>query len=271
VVALTTVAGTADEREIDPADGGAIGRAVQILDALAAASGGLDVATIAAAVGMSPSGAHRSLRALVHAGLVTQSGRRRAYRLGIKVLLLARAMRSEEALVAASEPELRPLSALTGETVGVGVVRDDRMWIVTSVDGSGDLVARPTLGGSPHFHATGRGKLFLAHMPERRARALIRSTGLPRLCPNTIADEETLWRAVEEARARDYATSREERTPGVGGVAVPIRDVDRRVVATLGVTVPMFRFDATREAELLQHTRAAAARIERTLHGQPDG
>src|SRR5688572_32994629 len=88
----------------------AVEKAVAILDVLGSAPQGLDLQAIAARVGMSAPGAYRALQTLVAGGLATQAGRRGAYRLGPKVLVLARAMRSEAALVSVAEVELRALA-----------------------------------------------------------------------------------------------------------------------------------------------------------------
>jgi DNA-binding IclR family transcriptional regulator len=247
----------------------AVAHAIQVLDALAAAPRGLELNAIAAAVGMSPAGAYRTLYTLAAGGLVTQVGRRGLYRLGPKVLTLAQAMRGESALLAAAEPAMRELAAATGESVALAVLRNRRIWSIASFAGSGEIVAQPRLAhGEAYFHTTGRGKLYLAFLPPEEARAIIAATGLPPIGPNTVTDEATLWRQVDEARERGYAINRRERSEHLAGVAVPILDPQGHILATLGITVPAYRLDAAREAELARAGQAAARQIERGLRGE---
>ena len=239
-----------------------------ILDVLGSAPQGLDLQAIAARVGMSAPGAYRALQTLVAGGLATQAGRRGAYRLGPKVLVLARAMRSEGALVSAAEVELRALAEETGETVHLAVVRDRRIWTLFGVTGGADVVAKSRAPGSePYFHNTGRGKLYLAYLPREEAQSLVAATGMPKVGPNTLEDEAALWREVDEARRRGYATNRGERSAELGGLAVPVLEADGELLAMIGITVPRYVLTAEREAELAKLGSAAARRIERRLSG----
>lgn len=247
----------------------AVSRAIDVLDALGAAPEGVELRGLAATVGMSPSGAYRTLQTLVAGGLATQDGKRGLYRLGPKVLLLARSMRSEAALLAASVASLHALSRTIGETVALAVLRDRRIWSIASVDGGGEIVARPRLAhGEPYLHNTGRGKLYLAHLPRAEGVAILAETGLPKIGPHTITDVAALWQEVERVRRQGYASNREERSAGLGGVAVPIFDSDGALMATLGITVPIFTLSQDRERELAGHGSAAAREIERRLCGE---
>jgi IclR family acetate operon transcriptional repressor len=217
---------------------------------------------------MSPPGAYRTLQTLVRGGLAVQDGRRGVYRLGPRILVLARSMQGDAALLAAAEPELHALADLAGESVALAVVRGDRIWSIASATGSADVVAQPRLAhGEPYFHTTGRGKLYLAHLPPPAARALIARTGLPAVGRNTITDEGRLWREVEEARRRGYAVNRAERSPHLAGVAIPVFDAGGALVATLGISVPVDSLTAQREAELARLGQATARRIEARLSG----
>jgi DNA-binding IclR family transcriptional regulator len=243
-------------------------KAIQILEALGRAPEGLDLQDVAGAAGMSPPGAYRTLQTLVRGGLAVQDGRRGVYRLGPRILVLARSMQGDAALLAAAEPELHALADIAGESVALAVVRGDRIWSIASATGSADVVAQPRLAhGEPYFHTTGRGKLYLAHLPPPAARALIARTGLPAVGPNTITDEGRLWREVEEARRRGYAVNRAERSPHLAGVAIPVFDSGGALAATLGISVPVYTLTAEREAELAGLGRATARRIEARLAG----
>jgi IclR family acetate operon transcriptional repressor len=212
------------------------------------------------------------------------------------VLQLARTMQGEAALLAAAEPEVDALSRATGEHINLAVLRDRQTWVLLARDGTGEVVARPrTRGvpppgpagppgagerrgpgepggsagiGEPHFHTTGRGRLFLAFLPPEEARAIVAATGLPAVGPRTITDEGRLWEEVALARRRRYATARGERSAHLAGIAFAVTDGRDALVATLGITVPVFTLDERREAELMALGLAAARRVERRLRGE---
>lgn len=242
---------------------GALDRAIMIIDALAGAPDGLDLPAIAAAVGMSPSGAHRTLKSLSLGGVVTQRARRGPYFLGPRILVWAAEMRDEGALVSIARPALVELNDATGESVVLSILRGAQIWNVAWLPGQGQVVTRPQQGYETLFHATGRGKLFLAHMPPARARSIIQATGLPAHGPNTIVDEDALWAEVDLVRERGYATSRDESFAGGSGVAVPVLDERGDLLAIVAVSVPSVRFEELGEDYFLAPTRSAASQIAR--------
>ncbi|MDJ1115096.1 IclR family transcriptional regulator [Microbacterium dauci] len=240
---------------------GAIDRAVRILDELSTAPAGLDLATIAQAVGMSPSGAHRALKSLVIGGLVSQRERRGDYFLGPKILIWSQQMRDETALASISMPVLQQLNEETRESVYLSVVRDQRIWNICVLRGRGEIVVQTRPGAEQLFHSTGRGKLFLAYADRAVAKRIIAATGLPAVGPATITVESDLWVEVDRARAQGYATSREESFAGGAGVAFPILDQSGSLMATVGASIPLQRFESLGETYFIDQVRAAADRI----------
>ena len=59
-------------------------------------------------------------------------------------------------------------------------------------------------------------------------------------------------------REEDVAYSLGEFVPGIVGVAVPVRDVHRRVLAAVGIALPAARFDAAHEQRLIEALRRSA-------------
>lgn len=250
-----------DPAASEPGTVGALDRAVHILDVLAAAPSGLDLASIAQAVGMSSSGTHRALKSLALGGLVAQRERRGDYFLGPKILIWAQQMSNEGALASLATPILQELNEETRESVYLSVMRDRRIWNISVLEGRGQITVQTRQGAETLFHCTGRGKLFLANLDRAAARKIIAATGLPAVGPATITDEDELWAEVDRARERGFAVSREESFAGAAGVAFPIFDDSGLLLATVGASVPLTRFDALGEQYFVDHVRAAAEKI----------
>ena len=65
---------------------------------------------------------------------------------------------------------------------------------------------------------------------------------------------------------QDLALEDEESAPGVRGVAVPVRDYQRRVVGAVGVLGPVLRLTLERlQGELTARTRTAGQNISKRL------
>jgi DNA-binding IclR family transcriptional regulator len=128
-----------------------------------------------------------------------------------------------------------------------------------------------TVGSRLPLHATGVGKVLLAHAPDDVvADALARPA---RVTPYTITQPARMREQLEQVRRDGYATTVEEMTLGACSVAVPITAVSRLagartsttefpVVAALGVVVPSLKRDRARLVAALQ---VAAQGIGRTV------
>jgi DNA-binding IclR family transcriptional regulator len=116
------------------------------------------------------------------------------------------------------------------------------------------------VGGQLPLHATGAGKVILAHASnEFRNRALSRT--LTRYTEHTITSPEVMKEEIENIRKRRYATALEERTIGIVSYAVPIFEhgSDSVVIAAASVLVE------SREDGVLNALHPAAADISRAL------
>jgi DNA-binding IclR family transcriptional regulator len=116
-----------------------------------------------------------------------------------------------------------------------------------------------TVGSRLPLHATGVGKVLLAHAPDDIATdALARLT---RVTPYTITQPARLREQLDRVLRDGYATTVEEMTLGACSVAVPVL-AGSRVVAALGVVVPSLKRD---RARLVAGLQVAAQGIGRSL------
>ncbi len=86
------------------------------------------------------------------------------------------------------------------------------------------------------------------------------STAWGRAFPCT--DPDRLEDELAAIRRRGYAANDQENTPGLIGVAVPIRNPKGRVIAGLAVHAPEARLPMTRALEHLTFLNEAAAALE---------
>ena len=115
------------------------------------------------------------------------------------------------------------------------------------------------------MHATGVGKVLLAHAPADVQVAVL--SDLRRVTPYTLTQPGTLRRQLARVLRDGYATTVEEMSLGACSVAVPIL-AEGGVVAALGIVVPGLRNDRARYVAALQVAaqgigRALAARVDR--------
>jgi DNA-binding IclR family transcriptional regulator len=117
-----------------------------------------------------------------------------------------------------------------------------------------------TIGSRLPLHATGVGKVLLAHAPEEIQLSVL--ADLKRVTPYTIVQPGRLRAQLARIRQEGYAQTSEEMSLGACSVAVPVRDDRNDVVAALGIVVASLKRDRGRLVAALQ---VAAQGIRRTL------
>ncbi|MCW2566483.1 MAG: IclR family transcriptional regulator [Mycobacterium sp.] len=217
----------------------AVDRALDVLEALAAAARPLGVSALAQVTGLPVGTIHRLLRTLAARGFVRQEATRN-YALGPALFRVGHA--STRAIAAPARPYLARLVEISGETANLAVLEGDHVVYVAQVPSAHRLRMFAEVGRHVLPHSTAVGKVMLADRPAELARDVVRRTGLPVRTPNTISDPAAFAAELVRVRAQGWAEDDEEEETGVRCFAVPVRD-GGRVVAAMSVSGPAARFD----------------------------
>lgn len=203
--------------------------------------------------------AHRLVSELVEWGaLVRQDDG--AYVVGRRLWSLGLLAPTQTGLRELASPYLHDLYGATGATVHLAVLDGARALYLDRLAGHASVPVISEIGGRLPLHATGVGKVLLAHAPrEVRAVALTRLTRHTRY---TVTQPGVLGRQLERVRVEGVATTSEEMSLGACSVAVPVQAADQ-VIAALGVVVPHLR----QQGRLVSALQVAARGIAREADG----
>jgi IclR family acetate operon transcriptional repressor len=91
-------------------------------------------------------------------------------------------------------------------------------------------------------HALALGKIYLAELPEESWPAYLQRPVLKRFSRHTVTNPNHLKHNLLAVRERGLALDQEEFSEGACCMAVPVRDPDGRLIASLGISVPTRRF-----------------------------
>jgi DNA-binding IclR family transcriptional regulator len=242
-------------------------KAVALLRATASGSGGASVSALARGAGLPRATALRLIQTLEAEGLLLRVPGDDRVLLGPELVRLARAADLGTVLVEVARARLADLAEQVRETVTLSATgADGELDLVHQVDGPHHLVPRGWIGRRFPLHASSSGKVLLAGLEPARLEQVLLG-GLDRHASGTITDPERLRRELGLVRGQGYAVVVDELEEGLASVSVPIADRGGRLVATLNLTGPSFRFDAERRLAALTPMRAAVARIEATSGG----
>lgn len=244
-------------------------RILDVLDAFVDLAGPVALRDLAEHLELPKSSVHRLLAILKDAGYVAQDPLTERYELGTQAFRLGATALRSHSLAQVAHPFLRALVEKTGESVHLATRDQDRTLIVDRLESDLQIIrAVSPVGARTPLHATGAGKALLAWLSEDERGALIARLPLERRTPRTITEPAALERELAATRARGYAIDDEESLLGVRCVAVPIRDVRGRPVASISITAPKQRVPRERLTELASLAKETAEEISLRYGGR---
>lgn len=224
-------------------------KAIQLLFYFTEEERELGITEIAEKSGLLKSSVHNMLSTYEACGLVRRNPYTNKYHLGERVLELSNHFYRNNDVRQVAKPYMVEIANETNESVflavssGTEVIYLDGAFPDTSVGG------RNMTGLKAPKYCTGIGKVILAHEPEACVDAVIEE-GMVAFTEQTITDGETLRTELENIREKGCAVDNMEHEYGVKCVAVPIYNMENRVVAAISITGPSPRFTQDRIEEL---------------------
>jgi IclR family transcriptional regulator, acetate operon repressor len=246
-----------------------LGRAFDLLEAMAEAGGIAGVSQLAATSDLPLPTIHRLLRTLVDLGYVRQEPSRE-YALGPRLIRLGES--ASRLITNWVEPHLRDLVDEVGESVNLAMLENDHIIYVAQVPGRHSMRMFTEVGRRVGVHCTAVGKAVLASLPLDRATGILRRAGMPAHTRTTITNLIPLFAELERVRERGYATDEQEQEIGVRCVAVVVPETPARAGVSISGPVgrmtddlivgalPLLRNVAVRIAQELDLSRSSAGR-----------
>ncbi len=244
-----------------------VDRAVALLRTVAGANGrDSTVAALAQTCGLNRATAWRILGTLESHDMVRQDRVTGYWSVGLAVTDLARAVGIDD-LLASAHPVLFRLSALTGETADLALLRGGGLTYVDEVRPRA-IVSAEWLGRTVPLHATSTGKALLAFSDARERERLL-SVELTAHTATTITDRGALSTELELTRERGYATCHGELETHLHGVSAPVHGSAGRPLAVVSIWGPDVRVTADRLPALGRLAVEAAGQIAAALVPPP--
>jgi DNA-binding IclR family transcriptional regulator len=234
-------------------------RALALLGAFDDRHRELTLSELAALADLPLATAHRLLAELVAWGALERSDAG-LYVVGRRVWDLGLLARVQSGLREVASPFLNDLHAATYATVHLAVRDGLEVLYVDRVSGRASVPVVSQVGSRLPLHATGVGKVLLAHAPADVVAEALRDP--VRVTPYTVTQPGLLRAQLGRVRRDGHAVTTEEMSLGACSVAVPVSGPGGDVVAALGIVVPTLARDRTRLVAALQ---VAAHGIGRSL------
>jgi DNA-binding IclR family transcriptional regulator len=200
----------------------AVRKAFQLLKVVAGSRKELGISELAKRLGFSKSTTHGLIHALLRAGALDQSPRRKKFFLGPAIIDLAFKSRNYIRVGEQAKPILNALRDRISETVFLGMLSSSQGIIIATAEAKQPLNISSPPGTSIPLLAGAVGKVLLSQYSDRQATQIIRELGLVQYTPQSIVNEAEYLRELGKVRQQGYALDNEEYMQGIKAVAVSL-------------------------------------------------
>ena len=217
----------------------ALERALDILDCFNFQNKELTLSEVVDRTGLNITTAKRLMANLTSRGYLQQAPGSKTYQLGIRLFELGGIVFSSFSLRRAAGHAMTDLQIQTGTSVLLGIRKDDRLVYVDKREGAGMIRISSDIGWSRPLHYGMLGMVLMAGLDPEEVRQMLSEQPLQPHTPFSITDEDAFSLRLEQIRDQGYVLEKEETVEGIIGIAAPIRDYTRQVVAALGAALPI--------------------------------
>ena len=241
---------------------GVLARAVRLLESFDARATSLSVTDLSRRSGLPLSTTSRMVAELTRQGLLTRSSDGRRIQVGVRLWELASRAAPTRGLREAALPFMEDLHTVIRHHIQLGVLDGEEVLFVERLSAHEAVINVTEVAGRLPLHASSSGLVLLAYAPPEVQESVLAGQ-LRAFTPSTITSTAELRTALAEIRRAGFVHTPGHIREAAAGVAVPVRDTQDRVVASLGVVVPNDDV-AVRTVPAL---RAAAHGIQRAMAG----
>jgi IclR family transcriptional regulator, acetate operon repressor len=225
----------------------------------------IGVSELARVLELPKTSVHRSLQTLQTAGWVRTLGTETTrWGLTTKALTVGLAGSRETSLRELAVAEMGHIRDATGETVHLAVPDEDELVIIARLDGTHSLRTFLPLGARAPLHATASGRAMLAAMSDDDVEGVL-DRGLHRYTKRTLVDRRRVWREINLARKRGYATNAGEWRTDIAAIGTAIGSMTGRPFGAFAISMPFSRYQAVDRTRIAHLAVEAAARVTREL------
>lgn len=236
---------------------------LEILDLLAQEQI-LGVAEISSRLKLNKTSVFRYLYTLESGGYVYKTSDAK-YVLGKKFVYMGSIVGERQTEFSLARPELVKLRDQVNETVHLSILLSDfTIMFIDKVSGNQTLQMRSQIGYQIPAYCSGSGKVLLAGVLGTEREAELENIKLVKKTENTIVSYPVLLQELKKIKEQGYGEEAGEAEEGLSCIAVPVRNLQRQVIAAVSISGATIKFQERRE-KYVASLKETAQRIEQIL------
>lgn len=213
----------------------ALARGLRVVEAFGRDRRWLTLSDVARLVDLPRASVRRTLTTLVKLGYAEVDDR--LFRLTPRILALAGAYLSSNAISDIVQPALERLSDDLGEACAAAVLDGTDVVMIAHASPNRMLPVSTQIGFRLPALSSSLGRILLAALGDKQLDLVLARAEAPKLTPTTVTDKAELRRAIMRARTDGFSLVDQEAESGFRSISVPLKRRDGRTVAALNVGV----------------------------------
>jgi len=178
------------------------------------------------------------------------------YKLGLQILKYSNSFYNSFDFRQIAKPILKKICIETSFTTFLTVWQSDHSICIDSIT--------PSQKSSTHHLFVEVGKEMPFHCPEEINR-IINENPLQKYTPRTIVDPKKLEEHLSKIRESGFAICNEELEEGIKAVAAPVKDINRKIIASITITGLVKRMSSNNIDKLIKIVTNSAKEISKKI------
>ena len=213
-------------------------KALDILDCFTFQDREMSLSEVVFKTGLNKTTAKRFLSNLTARRYLQQDSVTKIYQLGIRLFELGGIVFSSFDLRKTAAYHMDRLQKETGATVLLGIMLEDQLIYLDKRDGQGIVHISSDIGWRRPLHFGMLGMVLIAFLEQKDLFRVLKKAPLEAHTPLSITDNDAFSLRLEEIRNNGHVYEKGEAHKDVIGIASPIRNYSRQVIAALGIALP---------------------------------
>ena len=242
-------------------------KAIQIMAAMSSADEFMGIGEISRITGISPSTVCRVIQEMVECGFAVKEPEQRKYQIGFDARALAYQLKTGDYIYEAAKEEMGQLNQKSLETVHLIGQDHEQAVYLAKIETKNAIGLQSIVGKRIPMYCTSGGKCIMAWQPEEWLQHYLENHPLRLFTKYTITDEARLRRELAVIRTQGYALDNREHRVDVICIAAPVFDPSGKVLGSIGLAAPDYRFSLETALSYSDDIIASAQRITARLGG----
>lgn len=226
----------------------ALARGLRVIEAFNRDRRQLTLADAAKLVDLPRASVRRTLMTLVQLGYAETDGR--MFRLTPRILTLANAYLSSNAVSDIIQPALERLSLDVKEACSCAVLDGDDMVMIAHASPNRLIAVSAQIGLRLPAYASSLGHVMLSALDDTALDKFLARVKPAKLTPSTVTDKSDIRKAIVKVRKDGYSLVDQGVELGFRSISAPLRRLDGRTIAALNIGVHSVPIDTMRKTFL---------------------